>query len=260
MSVIYCGKSNKKAYYIKEADLNIYSIQELAYFIFEFPMLITNNFVSKNLIVYISRDLGMVDLADELNVLYNTKDVSIAIMLKTILKYSNYYSKSDIDVFSKKLVDLLELNETDFINLAGDNLFNLKKYEKAIIQYKKIISKDLNAIKKLGFCYAKMQYYDKAIIYLSNLYRYTEDVNDLRELYFCYKLSGNPEGFNKYRRYVDENTVADWDLAIVTRILRARNSEDKKNIDEIFLMGDKYIKENLNIMINIWKEEYRYIS
>ena len=260
MSMIYCGKSNQKAYYIKEADLNIYSIQELAYFIYEFPMLITNNFVSKNLIVYISRDLGMEELANELNVLYNTKDANIAVMLKTILKYSNYYTQAHIEIFSKKLVELLELDETKFINLAGDNLFKLKKYEKAIIQYKKIISKDLNAIKKLGFCYAKMQYYDRAILYLSNLYRYTNDINDLRELYFCYKLSGNPEGFNQYRKYVDENIVADWDLAIVTRILKARNSEDKKNMDEIFLMGDKYIKENLAIMINVWKEEYRYIS
>ena len=67
MSVIYCGKSNTVPYYIKEADLNVYSIQELAYFVYNYPMLISNNFVNKNLILYIYSELKMPELSTELN-------------------------------------------------------------------------------------------------------------------------------------------------------------------------------------------------
>ena len=69
MSVIFCGKNNKTGYYIKEADMNIYSIQELSYFIYNYAMLITNSFVSKNLIYYINKDLEMNELSNKLNIL-----------------------------------------------------------------------------------------------------------------------------------------------------------------------------------------------
>ena len=49
MSIIYCGKSNNYPYYVKEADLNIRSIYELAYFIYNYSNIISNNFISKNL-------------------------------------------------------------------------------------------------------------------------------------------------------------------------------------------------------------------
>ena len=260
MSVIYCGKVNRNGYYIKEADMNIYSIQELAYFIYNYPMLISNNFVSKNLIVYINRDLNMETLSNELNMMYNRKNENIINLLKVILKHSNYYTKEDIEKFTHNLIKLIDLDEISFINLAGDNLFRLKKYEKAIMQYKKIITKDLNALRKLSFCYAKMQYFDKAIIYLNNLYAQTNDENDLKQLYFCYKLTNNIEGFEKYKKYVDENTIINWDIIMIKKICNAKKTEEKKEIDELFLMGEKYIKENLEIRINIWKEKYRYIS
>ena len=53
MSVIFCDKLNNKPYYIKEADLNIYSIEELAFFIYEYSVLISHNFINKKLINYI---------------------------------------------------------------------------------------------------------------------------------------------------------------------------------------------------------------
>ena len=71
--VIFCGKSNNNPYYIKEADLNIKSIQELAYFIYNYAILISNSFITKNLIVYIDKVLGLSKLASEVNDLYNKK-------------------------------------------------------------------------------------------------------------------------------------------------------------------------------------------
>ena len=259
MSVIFCGKNNKTGYYIKEADMNIYSIQELSYFIYNYAMLITNSFVSKNLIYYINKDLEMNELSNKLNILYNKKS-NIANMLKLILKYSNYYTDEDIINFDNKLLNLLELDEVSYIKLSGDNLFKLTKYEKAILQYEKIASKDYYAIKMLGFCYAKLQVYDKAIEYLSNLYYKSYDKDILKNLYFCYKLCSNIDGFAEYKSEISEETLTDWEIEIVTKLLNAKNNFEVKNMEELFMMGDNFITDNINMTLKIWKEKYRYIS
>ena len=92
MSVIYCGKSNTVPYYIKEADLNVYSIQELAYFVYNYPMLISNNFVNKNLILYIYTELGIKDLSTEMNDLY------------ICCKY--FFDKYDINITKNIFIDI----------------------------------------------------------------------------------------------------------------------------------------------------------
>ena len=260
MSVIYCGKSNTVPYYIKEADLNVYSIQELAYFVYNYPMLISNNFVNKNLILYIYTELGMIDLSTELNDLYNLKSNNIAEFLKLILKYSNYYTETEIYNYDKVLLKLLDMNEQDYINLAGDKLFKLGKYEKAITQYNKIYNKNDEALKKIAFCYAKLQTYDKAIYFLTLLYEKNSDLSILKNIYFCYKLNGNIDDFNSIGYEVNDDLLADWDLEIVTEMLKAKNSDTIKNVDEIFLMGDKYVQDNMKIIIDLWKDKYRYIG
>ena len=260
MSVIYCGKSNTVPYYIKEADLNIYSIQELAYFIYNYPMLISNSFINKNLIIYIYSELQMKELSNKINDLYNMKNNNIAESLKLILNYSNYYTETEIYNYDKILLNLLDMEEVEYINLAGDKLFKLKKYEKAILQYNKIYEKNDDALRKLAFCYAKLQTYDKAINYLTMLFEKSKNLNILKNIYFCYKLNNSLDKFLELEYEVDDDLIANWDLEIVTEMLKAKNSDTIKNIDEIFLMGDKYIKDNLKIMIELWKEKYRYIG
>lgn len=259
MGIIFCGKNNKKAYYIKEADMNIYSIQELSYFIFNYAMLISNSFVSKNLIYYINKDLEMTELSNKLNIMYNKK-ANIANMLKLILRYSNYYTEEDISKFDIKLLKLLELDEISYINLSGDNLYKLEKYEKAILQYEKIASKDYYAMKMLAFCYAKLQVYDKAIEYLYSLYNKSYDKDILKNLYFCYKLCSNIDGFSELKSEVSEETLTDWEIEIVTKLLNAKNSNEVKNMEEVFMMGDNFISDNINMTLKLWKEKYRYIS
>lgn len=260
MSIIYCGKSNNIGYYIKEADISIYSIQELAYFIYNFPMLISKSFINKNLILYLYNDLDMKDLSNEINEIYNVKDYNIEDVLKIILMNSNMYSQADITKFESRLIKLLQLDEDSFIKLAGDSLYRLEKYDKAILQYARIANKNNVALKNMSFCYAKLQAYDKAIYYLRILYDRNKDMDVLKNIYFCYKLSGNSEKFNDIGIEVDEEDVTNWELEIMKVILKVRNEEKVKNIEEIFLMGEKYIYENLKMIIDIWKEEYRYIS
>ena len=47
MGLILCSKNEaKKPYFIEELSVNIYSIEELCYIIYEHPLLVIDNFLS----------------------------------------------------------------------------------------------------------------------------------------------------------------------------------------------------------------------
>ena len=257
--VIYCGKSNKNPYYIKEADLNIKSIQELAYFIYNYAILISNSFITKNLILYIDNSLKLPRLASDINEMFNKK-ANLTDILTHILANSNFYNDEEIGQFRMRLVRLLSLPEVDYILRAGDKLFQLKKYEKAISQYSKISKSNDVALMRLAFSYAKLQFYEIAANYLGELYKRTRDLDILRETYFCLKLNGTVDKIYDYESNINETLLADWEYDIVSRMIRVRKSEEMKGIEDIFLMGSSYIKENILSRIKIWKEKFRFIG
>ena len=259
MAIIYCGKANTNSYYIKEADLNIKSMQELAYFIYNFAILISNSFITKNLIIYIDKTLGFTKLSSDINEMYNTK-TNLASILTHMLLNSNYYGEEEVNKFRLELLELLSLPPEEYIHKAGDKLFKLKKYEKAIAQYSKIMKTDDLALRNLAFCYAKLQFYDIAADYLGELYHRTGDIDVLREAYYSLKLGGNVDKIHEYESNISDELLADWEYEIVSRIIKVRRSDELKSIEEIFLMGQDYIKESISTRIKIWKEKYRYIG
>ena len=259
MTMIYCGKSSDTSYYIKEADLYINSIQQLSYFIYEYAVLISNNFISKSLIKYISKQLNYTNLASNINEMYN-KNENLINILTYILLNSNYYTEEEVVVFRRKILDLLSMPEEKYILLAGDSLFKLKKYEKAISQYSKIIKQNDKALMRIAFCYAKLQFYDMAVTYLKMLYSKNHSVNVLKYAYYCLKLNGETERIQEFDTHIDESLLADWELDMVKEIIQVRSSDVMKEKTDIFLMGTARIKEKCSDLIKIWKEKYRYIG
>lgn len=257
--VIFCGKSNKNPYYIKEADLNIKSIQELAYFIYNYAILISNSFVTKNLILYIDNSLKLPNLASDLNEMYNKK-ANLTDILTHILANSNFYNDEEISQFRMRLLRLLSLPEEEYILRAGDKLFQLRKYEKAISQYSKISKNNDVALMRLAFSYAKLQFYENAANYLGELYLKTKNIDILKEAYFCLKLNGTVDKIYEIDSNINESILADWEYEIVSKIIKVRKSEAVKEYEDVFLMGSSYIKESVVSLIKIWKEKYRFIG
>ena len=260
MSVIFCDKLNNKPYYIKEADLNIYSIEELAFFIYEYSVLISHNFINKKLINYIGEVLDKNELAEELNNKFNTKKVSIIDFLGIILNKSNFYERKDIDIFYKNLYKLSNMNEDDYNEFAGDMLIKLNKIELAIKKYEKIASDNYKAMYKLAYCYGKIQLYEESAKTLRELFLKIHDKNVLKDYYYCLYILKETDKIYEFREYLNENDTSDWEFNMIKTKISAKQSPNAKELDDIFLMGEKYIKENIGIRINKMKEKYRFIN
>jgi len=67
MGLILCSENEaKKPYYIEELSVNIYSIEELCYIIYEHPLLVLDNFISPGLIEFININTSMREITQRL--------------------------------------------------------------------------------------------------------------------------------------------------------------------------------------------------
>lgn len=270
MGLIICKKKALKPYRIKEVDINVWTIEELCFYIYYFTILISSDFICPNLLYFIYTDLELPKLSNILNSMLLKKE-SMSNMLYTILDYSFLYSKEELQKFKQEIIKLTSMTRNEQIELAGDLLFNLGKYEKAIKLYEQLSDQSLNKYKKMAFSYSKMQNYDNAIsVYskgievLDNMKGLEEDIATnnvkmtlLKNLYYVCRLNNTREVFNQYIHRVDDSTITDWDIEYIQTSIKVKDEYNLKSFDEMFLMDENYLRTNISSMINIWKEQYR---
>ena len=87
MGLILCeGEEVDRPLYIEALNINIYSIEELCYLIYDNPILVTENFVGEGLFDFIDDSLGLSSLSAWLLKIYKERKLNDDI-LYYILEY-----------------------------------------------------------------------------------------------------------------------------------------------------------------------------
>ena len=95
-------------YYIEELGINIYSMEELCYFIAGNVFLLDDSFMNEELCTWIEKQMGAYKLAENLrNVMHAGRRLSVFVGL--ILEDTCYYSKPEIDNIVSTLEQLEQL-------------------------------------------------------------------------------------------------------------------------------------------------------
>ena len=134
-----CGKQSTIPYYISAADINVYSLEEINYFIYDHMNLIYREFFCPELYDYIELQLGRADLAEQLRNL-EKKDAQVRDFIMCIFKGSNYYSANDLAAVSELVTGINSMTRTDRMTVEAENLLKQKKYESALHIYFDILN------------------------------------------------------------------------------------------------------------------------
>ncbi|MGN0480621.1 MAG: hypothetical protein ACI4EV_03550 [Lachnospiraceae bacterium] len=170
--IILCRtKVAQNPFFISNMGINIYSMEELCYYIYNNIYLIGIDLVDEELIKFIGEELGESGLAQRLTYLKKAK-AGLAELVITILKYVDYYDSSEIEQVRETLESINTRNVYERLKMRADTLLENKKYIGAIKNYEKIIQgeKDLTlpgifyakVYHNLGCAYGNMFLYDKA--------------------------------------------------------------------------------------------------
>ena len=136
---ILCShRSAEIPYYIESVSLNIYSIEELCYFIANYIPLADATVVNKELAAWIKDQAGLTEAAGVLETMLEEKD-SFTEAVKWVLKNGNYYNRTQLEKIFEKLDAYHGVEPMGKSKARADMLMEQKKYIKAIENYKEIL-------------------------------------------------------------------------------------------------------------------------
>lgn len=98
--LILCSRKADVPYRIADADLNIYSIEEFAYYLYNNAYFVDDGFFNEGLCDYIENNLNLPKVAQKLMYAMGQR-MNFAELVMIIIKSSRYYSETEIKAFEK---------------------------------------------------------------------------------------------------------------------------------------------------------------
>ena len=205
-NIVICEtKTTDEAYIFENTKVEVFSYEELCYYIYNNAPIISSAYVDKKMTGWIREKLELSDLADKLDKLIE-KEALLVDTLTEILTHKEYYSIDEIKAFIKQFEKFRRLGPVESEKVKGDCFLNYKRYIKAIDIYDNILkSKDSITDKKLlgniyhnrGIALANNLETEDAKISFLDAFTYNEDMESLRE-YFIVLASEGDESKVKY--------------------------------------------------------------
>lgn len=268
MGVIICNKKQvKEPLYIESLDINIYSIEELAYLIYTHPILAMDNLINDNLFKFISESLELINLKNWILKIYRENRLNDDI-LYYILDASGFYTKNEIAKYKKKIENLRALSKYEFEKCKADYNFELRKYSKAIELYERILSLEKPDVKNIKFigsiynnlaaAYSKIFYFNKAYLNYRYAYECIQDKRILKYLVYLEKLG--VEAIEEVDSLITEKERLEWEKEFDNQRQEILASKEIENLKSIFNYDSIKRANLLKQKIFDIRQEYRAIT
>lgn len=225
-TLIYCKNSiAANPFYIEEGALNVYSLEELSYYILNNSYSLSDSFKSIELCNWIGRELHLADLSSELVNLISS-NVALHIFAAHILTASNYASDAEKKEAIKIISAFENKSPLERKKLRADRLMAAGKISDAIFEYESLLSDEyVKSITKaeegflyhnLGCAFSRLFFWSKAITCFDEAYKKTQSKQSLYCLFFAIKCSRNSDVFTSYvdRYQVSKETITEIETTI----------------------------------------------
>ena len=195
-----CTTHCDKPFYIKEVNKNIYSIEELSYYLYNYLYLIDDKFFSDELIDYIDKDLKQHNIAAGIKQII-ANEGEIGEKIAYVIKNSEYFTDKMAEKLGNHLEALCSKTAAERIKAKADILMETDKYNMAINYYNSILSKSINTdlperfygdvYNNLGVAYARLFEYDQAATAFRCAYRLNASAESLESIIMCDLITDN---------------------------------------------------------------------
>jgi len=262
----------KKPYYFRVTDTNVYSIEEVCYYIHKNIYIMQEELFDYNFPVWLREELKMEDTARKMENLLkehnNLKDIVV-----TLCCSCDYYDEREIHGLIRIMDETQNLPLRKRQKIKADNCLRCSLYEKALEEYNNILKSD-NMLAadiveygalyhNMGVAYAGLGSYNKAADYFSQAYEKGKNKESLREYIYCLLLSEDNSRYElvcrdyniteKEREDIKKDFKKTDQLSSsskeVVRISRLRDTLKAGYLEEYYDKVESYIKQ--------WKDAYR---
>ncbi|MBP3451977.1 MAG: hypothetical protein J6J73_04180 [Agathobacter sp.] len=261
-------------YYIEGISWNVYSIEELCYYIEHNTYLLEKDFMTEELCTWIGKEVKNLKLAERLRDIMRMEG-SLSEFVLVLLVECGYCSKETIKEVVRILQEMEEMSDFECSKLRADRLMEKEKYLSSIYEYRNLLDSNdageqskelLGAIwHNLGTAYARLFLFQEAISCYEKAYAYNANVESLKECLMAYGCMQDEAGFDQ--AVLTYQVRPELVQSIQNEIALARKSAEverfESRLDEIAATNIKGQRKQyqtaVSDIIYNWKEEYRRI-
>lgn len=260
-------------YFIEGLSLNIYSLEELCYYISKNTFLIEKDFMNEELCTWIEKEADFPKLAIRLREVMHSGGL-LSDFVWLILKNVGYCTDAEIEDVMFTIKQMEQKSEFERNKIRADKLLENEKYLCSIYEYKRLLERDdirnENAIiigniwHNLGTAYARLFLFEEAINCYDKAYSYNDKKESLMECLLAYMCMEDEEGFEKKCK---DNHISEEEMLKLKDELADISSDDRirefcEKIETLKVLKknnkSKYKKEFSKVVFE-WKEDYRRI-
>lgn len=206
-AVLICSQEQAKTpYYIESMGIRLYSMEELAYFLYQNIYLVDKRMLGVRLWDWIRTEIGNPDLAERLKKGAEAGS-SLQNMVLTILRNVDYYTQEELNQLSSKMKILNTYQEQERLKLRADEYFINGNYQAAVYEYEKILNirqSDRLGVEfyahvwnNLGVCCSRLFLFGRAARAFRTSYQYQRDPDVLKEYVCAMRLGLSEEDFEE---------------------------------------------------------------
>ncbi len=262
-------------FYMDGLSVNLYSLEEMSYYILNNTYLLENDFMSEELCTWIDKELGRVSLAEKLRDLMRAGG-KLVDYISLILNDSGYCTKEEIRYICSSIQDMADKSEFECAKLRADRLMERGKVLAAIYEYKRLLASREALVENpelvgkiwhnLACAYARLFLFEESIRCYHMAYELGKNPQSMREELLAYRCMKDEEGFIRagIAYGLDEMKLQEIrnELTVASRNLET--SEFEERLEQLARMeaeGEKAsASKELMEIITLWKNDYRRMS
>ncbi len=155
-------------YYIESISLNVYSLEELCYFLQHNIDLVEPSFMEEELVNWIHTELKLSSLSKKLHKLMS-EGGGLSEFVTALAAACNYCTKEEIAKMQEALAAFENKSETECRKIRADRFLEKRRYSSSIIEYQKLLEfpevtglLEGNIYHNLGTAYAGLFLFEEA--------------------------------------------------------------------------------------------------
>lgn len=270
MSLLLCRQEQvRRPLYVESLGIRIYSSQELAYVIYNHPLLVMDGFLNEALFTFLREELNLGFLALKLERWLKSSEDPDEILIM-LLQESDYYSSGEISRYRSQIKEIRRKHPAEYRKMRADELFYLRQYGRAAGEYKELLElpksqtvndEFLSAVwNNLGSCYARMFRTEQAFEAYRQACLKQMDLRILYQMYCLTKLNGKLKLGDRFKALISQELQNQWDSSIEAARTAAEDSSQVCQLEELFARDSIRRQEGEASLLHKWKQEYRAMA
>lgn len=273
-NLILCrGKIADKPYHFELTDMDVYTIEELCFYIYNNIYAITEEIFDKELVRWLRDEIEMVEIAQKLDSMINNRN-NLKDIVVSILCSADYYCEQEI----RRVVDTIDRLEGLPLALKhkiqADNYLKYGYYPQALMEYESIIKSDEARditpsaygmiLHNMGIVHLHITGYKTAADYFKEAYIKNGEKQSLMQYLYTLKLDEREDEFDLELNNLNVSTqlLSEISNNYVFACDEAKQSDAYEKIIKIEKLKQngkvqEYYKQ-LNAQIENLKSDYRY--